>query len=834
MAVTGAAVARAASAGAARRLVQSAVVFAVLAASSVAGLLGLTLLTSANQGFLAGCAATHCAHLAVTINASTVTTAELAGTAHLPGVTQAAGPYPQTTITVKTNGGPGHSTRGVTPSGQPGRGARPSPAGGPGRGGANQRQLTVVGRASPHTPLDQIVANPTIMDHETHGKGRWPARPGEISLAILTAIRLPLGSKITVSSAPGHPKLTITGYADQQLNYEDAWVTPGEIAALRATGAPAQEQMLYTFAHDTTAAQINADLAELRHALPAGAIESSQSWLPALQMSSQQNVNTAFVLAFAVLALMLAVLIVANVVSAAVIASYRRIGVLKSIGFTPAQVTTTDLAQIGLPALAGAVAGTALGNWQVLPVIGLYKIQGAHVYVPLWINLAVPLGLLTLTGLAAAVPAIGAGRLSAVQAITAGQAPAAGRGYGPHRLAGRIPLPRPATIGLAAPFTRPTRAAVTLAALAFGLTGVVLGASLYSSIHKINYASLVGVGQVRAAWLGGRFSTLTASQQATIVAAVRAQPGTLHYVGETDLMSFPRGTLPPGVQQPPGPSVTVAGHPPVALQVYAYDGGSAWLGWKQNLVTGHWYQGPHQVDASTALLADTGLKVGDTITLTVNHKPVTARIAGEVFDPGLLPSLFTSWQALGGATAGLGVSHYDINLTPGTSVNAYISALDRALGPGYGVDWATGGTGAGQVDTSYFRLLAMLVAVLAALGVLNSVLMATRERVHDLGVYKAVGMTPRQTLAMVTCSVIPPAVLAAAIALPAGLITQDLLVRHLATLTGLVVPASFIHTLTAADLAGLALAGLGIAIAGALGPATWAATANTATTLRAE
>jgi len=60
----------------------------------------------------------------------------------------------------------------------------------------------------------------------------------------------------------------------------------------------------------------------------------------------------------------------------------------------------------------------------------------------------------------------------------------------------------------------------------------------------------------------------------------------------------------------------------------------------------------------------------------------------------------------------------------------------------------------------------VLVAVLAALGVLNSVLMATRERVHDLGVCKAVGMTPRQTLAMVTCSVITPAVLAAAIAPP--------------------------------------------------------------------
>jgi putative ABC transport system permease protein len=833
--VTGAAVARAASAGAARKVVQSVVVLAVLAASSVAGLLGLTLLTATNQGFLAGCAATHCAHLAVTINESKVTAAELARTGHLPGVTKAAGPYPQTTITVKTNGSPGHPLGGqpgaVTPGGQHGG---PGRAGGPGRSGANEQKLTVVGLASPHTPLDQIVANPSIMDHETHGKGRWPARLGEISLAILTAIRLPAGSTITVSSAPGHPKLTITGYADQQLNYEDAWVTPGEIAALRAKGAPAQEQMLYTFTHDTTAAQISADLAELRHALPAGAIASSQSWLPDLQMSSQQNVNTAFVLAFAVLALVLAVLIVANVVSAAVIASYRRIGVLKSVGFTPAQVTTTYLAQIGLPALAGVVAGTALGNWEVLPVIGLYEIQGAHVHVPLWINLAVPLGLLTLTGLAAAIPAVRAGRMPAVAAITAGQAPPAGRGYAPHRLAGRIRLPRPVTIGLAAPFTRPTRAAVTLAALAFGLTGVVMGAGLYSSIHKINYASLVGVGQVRAGWRGGRFSTLTPSQQATILAAVRAQPGTLHYVGETDLMSFPRGALAPGAQQPPGPSVTVAGHPAVPLQVYAYNGRSAWLGWNQNLITGHWYQGPHQVDVSTALLADTGLKVGDTITLTVNHKTVTAQIAGELFDPGLLPSLFTSWQALGGTAAGLAVSHYDINLAPGTSVSAYISALNRALGPGYSVDWATGGTGAGLVDTSYFRLLATLVAVLAALGVLNSVLMATRERVHDLGVYKAVGMTPRQTLAMVTSSIIPPAVLAAAIALPAGLITQDLLIHHLAALTGLVVPASFIHTLTAADLALLALAGLGIAIAGALGPATWAATANTTTTLRAE
>lgn len=89
-------------------------------------------------------------------------------------------------------------------------------------------------------------------------------------------------------------------------------------------------------------------------------------------------------------------------------------------------------------------------------------------------------------------------------------------------------------------------------------------------------------------------------------------------------------------------------------------------------------------------------------------------------------------------------------------------------------------------------MLALLVAVLAGLGVLNSVLMATRERVHDLGVFKAVGMTPRQAIVMVACWVIVPAIIASAIALPAGLITQDILVRQLASSVNLVLPAGFI------------------------------------------
>ncbi len=132
-------------------------------------------------------------------------------------------------------------------------------------------------------------------------------------------------------------------------------------------------------------------------------------------------------MAYAVIGLVLAVLITVIVAAAAVAASYARIGVLNSIGFTPAQIAAAYLAQLGIPALAGALAGTALGNRWARPMIdtGPFHI---HVGVPVWVAVMVPLGLCALVGLAALVPAVRAGRRPAVQAITASQAPRTRRG----------------------------------------------------------------------------------------------------------------------------------------------------------------------------------------------------------------------------------------------------------------------------------------------------------------------------------------------------------------------------------------------------------------------
>jgi putative ABC transport system permease protein len=834
--VTGGAVLTAAKGGAARRLVQTMVIFLVLAAAAAAGALGLTLATSADAQFLGAFTSEHGPHLAVTVDVGKVTPAQLARTAHLPGVTRAAGPYPETAVFltggtasgtpagrshppgVRTESPPGQSPN---PSGKPSHGSGPSGQPAP-RGGPSlpsnpldetpSTGLAVAGRASPSGPLDDITVR----------KGRWATRPGEIVIDPNQYGDATIGSTVTVTSAPGKPKLTVVGLALSVTEDQEAWVVPSQLAALRAKSEPVQEQMLYTFTHAATTGQVSADLAELKAALPAGAVTNSVSWLD-LESSNAQiaGLNTPFVVAFAIIGLVLAVLITANVVSAAVVAGYRRIGVLKSIGFTPAQVAASYLAQIGMPALAGAIAGTALGDWWVLPELngGPFAAQP----VPLWINITVPLALLALTGLVALVPARRAGRLSAVAAMSAGQAPRTGHGYAAHRLAARLALPRPVSIGLAAPFTRPARSAATVAAVTFGLTAVVLATGLDTSLAKINAAAtqprqtaIVGVG------LPPGKRALTPRQQQAITAALRAQPGTLSYVA----IASGHASVPGAGSQVP---------------VTAYRGDAAALGW--DITSGTWYTRPGQVVVNTARHGTAHLTTGQAIRMTVGGATVTAKITGQVYAPSpLLGALLTSEQTFTSAHAGLPVRQYEAEIRPGTGQRKYTAALTRALGQGFTVlvqGVGIQGVGLyGLVDTSLIRLLTILVAVLAGLGVLNSVLMLTRERVHDLGIFKALGMTPPQSITMVTCWIIAPAIAAAIIALPAGMALQNAVMHAIAGGQPGSVSAtsigSLVHVYTPGGLALLALAGLAIAITGALGPAAWAAASRTTTALRAE
>jgi putative ABC transport system permease protein len=211
------------------------------------------------------------------------------------------------------------------------------------------------------------------------------------------------------------------------------------------------------------------------------------------------------------------------------------------------------------------------------------------------------------------------------------------------------------------------------------------------------------------------------------------------------------------------------------------------------------------------------------------------RIAGDVFDPGSQPELFGSAQTLPGVATDVNLQQYDVGLRPGTSAAAYIQAVNARLGASSLWQATTPDDGNFySIASDLVGLLALMVAVAAGLGVLNTVLMTTRDRVHDLGVFKALGMRPGQMLTMVVCWIAGPAVLAAAIAAPAAVALNAATVRAMAGAAHTGVPASFTQVFPPSRLALLSLAALVIAVGGALLPASWAARARPAVALRAE
>jgi putative ABC transport system permease protein len=62
-----------------------------------------------------------------------------------------------------------------------------------------------------------------------------------------------------------------------------------------------------------------------------------------------------------------------------------------------------------------------------------------------------------------------------------------------------------------------------------------------------------------------------------------------------------------------------------------------------------------------------------------------------------------------------------------------------------------------------------VLMLIAAISILNGLMLATRERFHEIGIMKAVGLTPRQVIQTLTLNAVALGGLAVAIGLPLGL-----------------------------------------------------------------
>jgi putative ABC transport system permease protein len=793
--------------GVGRRRVQTVVIGLVVMIAVTAAVLGGSLMVASRAPFDRAFTQQHGAHLTAQFDATKTTAAQLSASASATGVTAAAGPFP---------------TAAIAPVDDRDRPMRP------------MRTITVAGRADPGGPVDAV----------TLTEGRWVSGPGEIVLH--TDGRLPegiqpgVGDVLRLPDLPGSPALTVVGVARSVSETAGGWVAPEQITALTAPGAAGGYQMLYRFTTADTTAQIDADLAAVQASVPAGALTGTRSWLTTRTNSAGNTVLfVPFLIAFGVLGVLMAVLIIGNVIAGAVSTGTRRIGILKALGFTPNQVVRAYTVQALIPAVAGAALGVVAGNLLIIPVLS----QTNEVYgtadsgVTPWVKIAVLAGALALVTATAWAAASRAGRLRTVDVLAVGRTPSPGRGQWAARLTARLPLPRPVTLGLAHPFARALRSATIVAAIAFGAAAATFAVGLGASLNQIQATEshgdvIIHPGRPMSGpppagpppeggpRVGGPQIAPGPPPQApdpvAVVKAITAQAGTSGYSGIAQT------------------EVTVAGLTS-GLETLAFTGDNSSDGYR--MVSGSWFSQPGEIVVAKPFLTATHAQVGDTIVLTDHGTQITARIVGEVFNietRGM--QILTAAATLPAAEPDLRATEYNITLKPGTDPAAYVETLNAALTSvdAFAEIVENDPDEVILVINTLATLLTLMLITVAALGVLNMVVLETRERVHDLGVHKALGMTPRQAITMVIASVVVTGLVGGAIGAPVGVILQKMIVGEMGRAAGFNLPASVINIYHPAELVLFGLGGLLIAILGALLPAGWAARTRTATALRTE
>jgi putative ABC transport system permease protein len=765
---------RVARAAVRRRRVQTIVIGVVVGISAGMIVLALGLLESSSAPLDRAHARQSGADLVVAFDRALVPDDRVVQTASAPEVEAAAGPFAE--VTLDTSG-----TEGL-------------------------RSLATVGRADPAGAVDRLEV----------WQGRWAVAPGEI---VLNAVP---GSDNAVNpgtriALPGGTTLTVVGSAYSSSATADAWVTPAQLMALR----PAGTQMLYRLRHAETAEEVGAGQTAVTAGLPPQAVLGSQSYLTVRQkIEAGTGIYIPFLVVFGSLGLIVSILIVANVVSGAVVSGWRNLGVLKAIGFTPNQVMAVYLMMVAVPSVVGCVAGTVLGNLAARPLLAdaFQAIGTSGTGIDLWVDAAAPLGTVAVVVLAALVSALRARRLPVAEVISAGSAPRTGRALTIQRWLSGSRMPRSVSLGLGVPFARPARSALTLAAIVLGVTtltlaiGVTMSALAYNNAMRPSYPDRIEVlaGSLTGAARGGPDAVSAPKlSDAEDEALLRSLSGTSRVaaVSEQD--------------------VHLGGGQSAAIRFYRGDPG---LG--PEVLKGQWPDGAGQVAVPSRFLNQRGLALGDTITVDLDGRRTPVRIVGLVLSNNA-DIIFADWKTLTPLKASPRVRTYEVHLKPGTDRQNYLDAI-KAGDPGLTVlpPRGTSEQAVGFIGSA--TLLTLVLGVVAALGVVNTVALNARERRRDLGMLKSIGMTPRQVTVMMVSSMGALGVVGGLIGVPLGVAAHHAVFPAMMRAAQSDVLGFVLDVYRPPMLALLAMAGIVIAVLGAFLPARSAARAPIAAVLHNE
>ncbi|TMB99857.1 MAG: FtsX-like permease family protein [Chloroflexi bacterium] len=760
-----------------RRRLQAAVIFLTVLLSMAAGTMAVTLMSQTRDPYQAAFEIQKGAHLQVAYKAGTDPQL-LAGTPGMIGAAASGGPYAVTSIQLKF--------------------------------GDRKFFVDAVGRDNPRGDVE--VLNIT--------SGRWPQANDEIALtrSFSELNHISVGDRLKVTSVAQTPLLTVVGQVvdidegSSDLSSQRAWVLPAAVTALTSPNS-AYYLMDYRFASDPTNAQLQDSINRLRAGLPAGSIAGSLNYILIRNIFNITNqILTGVLSAFSVFALAATVAIVATLVTGIVISAYREIGIMKAIGFMPAEVVGVFALLIVIPALAACLVGIPLGTIASQPLLANSSHALGLSYTPTFsigLDLVLLAGGVLVVAAAATMPALRAGLLKPIAAIAKASAPRGATGRVLRKSAARAHLPRPLVLGLGDAFARPLRAILTLVTVLLGVATVVVAIGLPRSFELINNSE-TGAGQYQVV-----VTRTSGYSDSDVMRVLNAQPETARVVAVAG-----QNVAVPGVTDP--------------VNTRLFRGDSSRIGYM--VIAGRWFSAPGEVLAPAALLRDAHLKIGDTFTGVANGQPLQLHVVGEIYDiSNLGHSLFMDLATMTSVTPAVEPFQYDVTLAPGADLASYVRRVAAAQPDLIDVHAS---------DTSIITpvkiidlVLLILAAVLALIGVggvFNTLLLNTRERIRDTATLKALGMSPRQVIAMVAASAALLALVGGLMAMPAGLALHHVLNDVISSSAGNDTPPGAYAVFNPVELVLIPLLGVAVAVVAALIPGRWAARTNVVEVLHAE
>jgi putative ABC transport system permease protein len=208
--------------------------------------------------------------------------------------------------------------------------------------------------------------------------------------------------------------------------------------------------------------------------------------------------------------------------------------------------------------------------------------------------------------------------------------------------------------------------------------------------------------------------------------------------------------------------------------------------YEHSVAAGRMFSAPGEAVVGQALLDLSGKEIGDQLRIFTDQGPLDLTIVGrfiaaESRGRAVLFGLDTYTAAFGAPTDSTQVE-YNVRLVSGADKSQVANALAQTL-PGQATVSIQDRADVNEIRAIIYTLDVILV-IIGIVNILTTTMLGVRERIREVGVLKAVGSTPLQTMTSVLTGVCALALLAALVGLPLGLGATRLLFNELGQQVG--------------------------------------------------